>query len=684
MLKLMWLLLPVATVLGIYILYEKNIKNPVKALANTWLTVVAFIWITTELLSICEIWTRTTVIITWGLLLMFLMLKVTRRKVADGFTFDKYGNIAMYNKIKKNRGWLLLFTIYFAFVFITAVLSAPNNFDVLKYHLPRIEHWIQNKSVWYYATGVDRQIRYPSLAEYMVSQILILTGYDRLTNLIQSVSFFTSAVMIFGIARRIGTSVRFSFFSAMIYCMMPMAVAQTYNAQTDNIAGMFLLVYIYLLLDFIEAEKLPEGRKGIETAVRLAAGVMFGYLCKPTICFVMVVFFCWMLVVRLRKKDSFKILAQYAVVGGVTAILLCAPLLAKNYFTYFRHDASVGNVAEIQIHSPVVATLPGIIVKTEVLAEEMKVRAEGALAPDHHSVGIALRDPTIFILTCAKNIGRNSAVASLPIVNSLIEAGIHKLEVVFGVHESDFFLQNSKDCYDRDRASAPGIMFLGLFCWIAVFSRLSRVDKRQFIYMLCASVGFIVTCGLMGYSEFRTRYLVGTMAVMCPMFGMVLDNIRVTLEYKKCIISSVLTLASIGVVNTLSIEIGYVADSFFQDKIDVHFCRNPLADAYRMVTEHISNNKWVTVGLEGDIEQEYVLWTGIESLERIEYMNVQDPGLARYEDQKYLPECVYRETEKEIEIGDIRKYHGQLYVCDWVYEEKGVYYTVYVCNDVIG
>ena len=66
---------------------------------------------------------------------------------------------------------------------VVAWLAPPNNADVVEYHLPRVMHWIQNRSVGHYPTHIGRQLSFGPGAEYILLQAQILSGGDRLANL---------------------------------------------------------------------------------------------------------------------------------------------------------------------------------------------------------------------------------------------------------------------------------------------------------------------------------------------------------------------------------------------------------------------------------------------------------------------------------------------------------------------
>ena len=65
------------------------------------------------------------------------------------------------------------------------IFIPPNNWDSMAYHLPRIQHWIQNGNVYPYPTNITRQIATSPLSEYIILNIQVLASTDAFSNLVQ-------------------------------------------------------------------------------------------------------------------------------------------------------------------------------------------------------------------------------------------------------------------------------------------------------------------------------------------------------------------------------------------------------------------------------------------------------------------------------------------------------------------
>ncbi len=129
---------------------------------------------------------------------------------------------------------------------ITALIAPPNNWDSMTYHMPRVMHWIQNRTVAHYPTHSLRQISFPPGAAYIVTHLQILAGGDRFANCVQWLSFVGS---IFGISLIIKKLVgeQAQWISLVLCASIPMAIAQSTTTQTDLVTSFWLVCFAYFL-----------------------------------------------------------------------------------------------------------------------------------------------------------------------------------------------------------------------------------------------------------------------------------------------------------------------------------------------------------------------------------------------------------------------------------------------------
>jgi hypothetical protein len=76
---------------------------------------------------------------------------------------------------------------------VLALYSPPNNWDAQIYHLPRIFHWLSQKSVAHYLTPQLGQIAYPPLSAYFTLLLFAWAGSDLFFNLTQLFCLLISA-----------------------------------------------------------------------------------------------------------------------------------------------------------------------------------------------------------------------------------------------------------------------------------------------------------------------------------------------------------------------------------------------------------------------------------------------------------------------------------------------------------
>ncbi len=74
----------------------------------------------------------------------------------------------------------------------------------MAYHLPRVIYWAQAHSVAFFPTPYLNQISQPPLAEYLMLHSFLLTGGDRLVNLLTFGAFLASIIGISALAGAMG------------------------------------------------------------------------------------------------------------------------------------------------------------------------------------------------------------------------------------------------------------------------------------------------------------------------------------------------------------------------------------------------------------------------------------------------------------------------------------------------
>jgi membrane-associated HD superfamily phosphohydrolase len=149
-------------------------------------------------------------------------------------------------KIPKKEKNTLLFIFFLIILplFLLGIFIPPNNWDSMAYHLPRIEHWIQNKNIYPYPTNIVRQVLTSPLSEYIIANFQILASTDAFSNLVQFASFIFilfTGTLIFSLLK---IGMKGQLFLLLALLSLPMMLFQATTTQTDLLASFFFLSFI--------------------------------------------------------------------------------------------------------------------------------------------------------------------------------------------------------------------------------------------------------------------------------------------------------------------------------------------------------------------------------------------------------------------------------------------------------
>ena len=124
---------------------------------------------------------------------------------------------------------------------VVAVNVAPNNWDSMAYHLPKVEQWIQNRQVGPFRTSYPPQIYLAPLAEIGMAHFSLLGGTVWAVNLVQ---LQASVVTVVGVSVVLGLGLDRSgqSIAAAMIGLAPIAVAEAVTTQNDYAATALVVI----------------------------------------------------------------------------------------------------------------------------------------------------------------------------------------------------------------------------------------------------------------------------------------------------------------------------------------------------------------------------------------------------------------------------------------------------------
>ena len=222
----------------------------------------------TELLGAVRLFGRGPLALLWTAVLLFAAVRLFRRRHAGGGVPGRsIGSVIRPDSLVVGAAVLL------GAILLTALVAAPNSWDSMTYHLPRVLHWIDNRSVAHYPTHILRQLFMPPGAEYVIAHLASLAGGDRLANLPQWLALAGSAVGVSRIARQLWGSPLAQVLAAVFAVTLPMGVVQGSSSQNDLVVAFWLIAFVSYWLPLLSRET-PSGSDFLLGAASLGLAVL--------------------------------------------------------------------------------------------------------------------------------------------------------------------------------------------------------------------------------------------------------------------------------------------------------------------------------------------------------------------------------------------------------------------------
>ncbi|MDR0825115.1 MAG: glycosyltransferase family 39 protein, partial [Prevotella sp.] len=438
-----------------------------------------FIWGFTESLSLFSLLNFTGILCGWIcydlVLLAFFTYQHKQHSLFKDYTFT----------FSFPKNWEIYFVSFILVVtFFVAIVYPPNNWDSMTYHLPRIEHWIQNGNLNHYYTSNIRQLVYAPFAEIAILHNRVLSGDDWLMNIVQWFAFLGTIIVISKIAALLELNKKSQLISSLFFATLPMAILQSSSTQTDLVVTFWLVCLAERFLSW-------KRKKNIRLSIEIGIALGLAILTKGTayvIAFPFVVAFAIVCIKHYKKH----------LIGGFCAAAIC---LMLNMPHYIRNYISFKNPIE--------------------------------------TTGTTSIRPTLksFAVSLFSNIYINTPVPlpkSLEITDKLENMGTEIYPygnlIVFSVRKWISSVGGVASFHEDSVKNPFHMLFvIGSFVFILVFL---RKRDNKYAYIVLVSWGMFVLC--IPWQPWITRLQVPLFALSSPIFAVTVMAIR----YKK--ISSVI------------------------------------------------------------------------------------------------------------------------------------------------
>jgi 4-amino-4-deoxy-L-arabinose transferase-like glycosyltransferase len=599
-------LLPVVAFIILYYIFHRSDdrcwRSSVLSAAIIWglcLTIV------TEVLSIGNSITFNDLAGTWVAIDIFLIYKYVRA------IEQKQQSYTRQSEPKLSRFSILLVYCVVAIVLsvgIVAIAARPNNWDSMTYHLPRVMHWIQNHHVGYYPTNYLPQLYQKPWTEYVILHLQILSGGDRLANLVQWFSSIGSIIGVSLIAKHLGTDARGQIFTTVACATIPMGILQSSSTKNDYVLCFWLTCLVYNILLAVN------GKTSSENSFKIGVCLGLAILTKGTAYIYILPFLIWLLV------------------SGV--------------------EYSIGTWQQL-ITPLILATA----IDLGQMLRNLQLFGNIFTTGDEKYLNDAFSLP-ILISSIIKNISLHIFIPVAPVRDALDRA-IRTIHTFLGVNIDDarlswpgttFSLPDATNFLAED--SAPNsVHLLAIAATIIICLTWRRLRKQQILitYISLTLIAFLLFCLLLKWQPWHSRLHLSLFVLFAAPVGIVLANLpqrRLVNSIVVLLIISSLPWCLFGRSRPLIARLeplthGSIENVFNTSDVDRYFANQQLISGpYVGATDYIKSQNCQSVGLALNPDTwEYPFWVLLQKDTNqnvyINHVNPQNISIIKAKEDPY-------------------------------------------------
>ena len=630
----MTILLLIFAFTGIFFVFLSFRQALREALLRTCLTGVGLIYASTELLSLISAVTPAGIAVFWLLvsISVTVIVFINRKRLPWPLTGEKTFSLHWLQ-------WLMIAGALMVVVVnvYVAAQTPPNNWDSMVYHLPRIEHWLQNRSVEFYATHVNRQLFLSPGFEYVLLHVRALSGGDLLLNLTGVLVWLAAAIAASELARLLRAQATGQLLAALLALLLPTGVLYATTTKNELYLGLWILTALVFFLRFKQ-------RAGWQDAVCFGAATAFAVHTKTTAYILLLPVVVWFIVWGIRSQKG-KIW-QYGAAIVLLFLMINLPHAVRNQQLYGRF---LGPQEETVIYHN----------------ESYGVRV---------LVSNSLRNLAMHLRAAEK--WNRILYNGLASIHELMDIGISDTRTTWPGYQ--FSLPAIR--FNEDEMGVPLHLILFVICVTVWLFRRSKKDDKDLVgFVLVLVTGLLLFSGYLRWQFWVVRLMITLGLMASVVIGVLLERIRKQWVYAGIILVNLVFAAFCLYKNpTKPLPVVYDYNIANLPRVLSMIYPPALQPDYMEVLE-LLNREMVCdqVGLVTDNgDWEYPIWVEMSKYHpapRIEHVLVQNAS-ARLVDEAFSPCVVLVMTEQRPDI--LQLAGGQTLVPERHLKEISVYLPV--------
>ncbi len=296
----------------------------------------AYAVLSTEALSLMEAIHTWSIVLVWSFPIFLFSIWILRR--------PSLGKLIHRPSFSIETDWVLValiscIALIFVLTLIVALRAPPQTWDSLNYRLSRVTHWVQNRSLKHYVTGIEVQNSMPPGAELLLLPFFLLSKGDHLANLIQWIAMVGSVFGVSWIAAQLGANKLGQVLSAVIAATIPMGIVQSSSTMTDYVVAFWMVCVAS------ESVSLLDEDIAWDSIFFLSFSAGLAILTKPT-AVVYLLPFAILVAITMMKKAHFRKWLPYAGIAILIVLIINAGHWLRNQSTFGSPFGKSSRVAE--------------------------------------------------------------------------------------------------------------------------------------------------------------------------------------------------------------------------------------------------------------------------------------------------------------------------------------------------